>query len=480
MALQNMYTQQGSFEDLYGAASGGTADGGMGALDIGFGDFANSIGQDFNSMREWTGGASAYNQELGGDGGWSYNMPGLQQMFNGYTFGARPTEGGGQLLDAMKGGQVVSTHRAGSDDNWFDKVGPYLPLLVGTAGLAAGAMGGAAAGGAGASGGAMSMGDAIAASAAAEGGAAAGAGAMGGGTAAGGLAGSAGGLAEMGAAGLFDPAIGQAAGAASAGGAGAGAAGATNIVGGALPMATPAPWAVTPGVGAGMTPAMGASMGAPMGAELSASLAGAGAAGGGTLGAMALEQPQMMTAGNYSDAAAGYGEPMSGIETSIFDGALGMGFSPEVANVMTNFGGPMMDNPVMDNLRRLKEMLGKPLGGSKLTGGDLLRGGMAANNYRQNSKNLRNQQNSLQSMFGPNSAYSQQLRQQLERRDAAAGRRSQYGPREVELQAQLAKMASGVAPAINQIGQQRMQQRGALTNTAGLLLDKGLGGMFGG
>jgi hypothetical protein len=147
---------------------------------------------------------------------------------------------------------------------------------------------------------------------------------------------------------------------------------------------------------------------------------------------------------------------------------------------MTNFGGPMMDNPVMDNLRRLKEMLGKPLGGSKLTGGDLLRGGMAANNYRQNSKNLRNQQNSLQSMFGPNSAYSQQLRQQLERRDAAAGRRSQYGPREVELQAQLAKMASGVAPAINQIGQQRMQQRGALTNTAGLLLDKGLGGMFGG
>jgi hypothetical protein len=51
-------------------------------------------------------------------------------------------------------------------------------------------------------------------------------------------------------------------------------------------------------------------------------------------------------------------------------------------------------------------------------------------------------------MYGPNSAYAQQMRQQLERRDAASGRRSQYGPREVELQAKLAEMASKYGPGV--------------------------------
>lgn len=40
--------------------------------------------------------------------------------------------------------------------------------------------------------------------------------------------------------------------------------------------------------------------------------------------------------------------------------------------------------------------------------------------------------------YAPGSAYEQQLRKTLERQDAAAGRRSQYGTREVELQARLA------------------------------------------
>lgn len=52
----------------------------------------------------------------------------------------------------------------------------------------------------------------------------------------------------------------------------------------------------------------------------------------------------------------------------------------------------------------------------------------------------------LESMFGPDSAYAQNMRKQLERRDAAKGRRSQYGPREVELQAKLAELASRAAP----------------------------------
>lgn len=85
--------------------------------------------------------------------------------------------------------------------------------------------------------------------------------------------------------------------------------------------------------------------------------------------------------------------------------------------------------------------------------------GLLASMYasRQNKKALQvPQQNlqSLQNMFGPNSPYAQQLRQQLERKDAAGGRRSQYGPREVELQAALARQNAGIMP---QVAGQQMQ-----------------------
>lgn len=46
----------------------------------------------------------------------------------------------------------------------------------------------------------------------------------------------------------------------------------------------------------------------------------------------------------------------------------------------------------------------------------------------------------LSSIYGPTSQYATELRKQLERRDAAAGRRSQYGPRETELMTKLAEL----------------------------------------
>lgn len=65
-----------------------------------------------------------------------------------------------------------------------------------------------------------------------------------------------------------------------------------------------------------------------------------------------------------------------------------------------------------------------------------------------NSMQANSPQVSLDALYGPNSPYAAQLRQQLERKDAASGRRSQYGPREVELQARLADMYSRAAPGI--------------------------------
>ena len=100
----------------------------------------------------------------------------------------------------------------------------------------------------------------------------------------------------------------------------------------------------------------------------------------------------------------------------------------------------------------------------------------------------------LRSMFTPNSPYAQQLRQTLERKDAAAGRRSQYGPREVQLQAALADKAAGVSDTMgrlatsNQANQaalqkQKLQQRGQTLATimnmgkqSGVF--QGLGDMF--
>jgi hypothetical protein len=96
--------------------------------------------------------------------------------------------------------------------------------------------------------------------------------------------------------------------------------------------------------------------------------------------------------------------------------------------------------------------------------------GTLAGLYQANksSKDARNASNGvtgavnqqLADMFGPNSAYAQQLRQQLERRDAASGRRSQYGAREVELQAKLAEMQSRSMPGI--MNAMTQQQQAAL------------------
>jgi hypothetical protein len=421
MALQDMYSWTGGindYTDMYGGLASANN----------FKDFAGD--QGFNINDYYTAGGG--NMEHGNFQDAQMNSS-LGDMFKqqGWSFGNRELPDERIFMDAMKDGNVQNSYLTRHAQSFMDKIGPYAPLLVLAAGAAAGAgAGGAAAGGAeagaaGAGGGAMSMGDAIAASASAEG--------------AGGLGGMAGGL-------------------------------------GSMPMMTPA---ATPGPLAESLMASGLPMSTPApGMGLAAEVGlGTGAAGAGGMGLSGMEEP--MSAANYSDAAAGYGEGMTGAETGLFDGMLGMGFSPQMANSVTNFASPIMNNPVMDEIRKLRQMMGKPVVGN-LTGGDLLKGGMALNNYRQNSKNLKAQQNGLQGMFGQNSPYAQQLQQQLERRDAASGRRSQYGPRSVELQAQLAKMAAGLAGPINQISQQRQQQRGALTNTAGYMLDKGLGGLFGG
>jgi hypothetical protein len=99
-------------------------------------------------------------------------------------------------------------------------------------------------------------------------------------------------------------------------------------------------------------------------------------------------------------------------------------------------------------------------GGDGMTLGDGLGGLASLYGYSQANKTANDQANSLSGMYGQDSPYAQVLRQTMERKDAAGGRRSQYGPREVQLQAALAHLASGNANAIANIRNGQNQMRG--------------------
>jgi len=88
------------------------------------------------------------------------------------------------------------------------------------------------------------------------------------------------------------------------------------------------------------------------------------------------------------------------------------------------------------NWGNLAALAGKGLGAYQAMSG----ANQVASNAANTNAQLQQSMQGLSSMYSPQGAYAQQLRQELARRDAKSGRNSQYGPREVELQAALAKM----------------------------------------
>lgn len=82
--------------------------------------------------------------------------------------------------------------------------------------------------------------------------------------------------------------------------------------------------------------------------------------------------------------------------------------------------------------------------------------------YQQNktANQLGGLAGNLASLYTQDSPYAQMLRQQLARQDAARGRRSQYGGREVELQAKLAALNSQNAPELARLQTSQMNLRG--------------------
>lgn len=169
-------------------------------------------------------------------------------------------------------------------------------------------------------------------------------------------------------------------------------------------------------------------------------------------------------------------------------GLAAKGAKGDNAAVGKGFGG-MLGGMVGSSLGPLGSMVGGALGGlagqtlggvtanqgmvgmsgmqgQDNTGGSMLgdvAGGLAGLYMGNRAKGQYNQAlNSLNDIYSPNGVYAQQLRQQLERRDAAAGRRSQYGPREAQL---MATLADRQAQTMSSSGYANlMQQRGNTQN----------------
>lgn len=191
------------------------------------------------------------------------------------------------------------------------------------------------------------------------------------------------------------------------------------------------------------------------------------------------------------DAFAQQGQPSpywNAQEQGGYGGNFGGGETPTGNAYMPDYsGGQTASNtPSGNQSNPAQDMMSKILGfsngnaGNSPKFGDMAGSLLGMYNAYQQKKKYGQLAESLSSMYGPNSPYAQQLQQQLMRRDAAAGRRSQYGPREVELQARLADVNSRMAPTLQSLyGAQGQQGNALLNNGLRFGQQSGLTGMLG-
>ncbi len=140
---------------------------------------------------------------------------------------------------------------------------------------------------------------------------------------------------------------------------------------------------------------------------------------------------------------------------SIVGGAI----NPALAGVGGMVGGEMAANAAANAERTIGPAQNIPQTSGSTDFGAIGAGlGQIWNRYGA-AKEYKNQGQQLQDLYGPNSAYSQQLQQSLLRQDAARGRRSQFGTRNVELQARLADLASRNAPQLQSLTKSKVDEK---------------------
>jgi len=139
--------------------------------------------------------------------------------------------------------------------------------------------------------------------------------------------------------------------------------------------------------------------------------------------------------------------------------AIGGAINPALAGVGGMVGGEMASGAAANAERTMGPAQNIPQTSSSTDFGAIGAGlGQIWNRYGA-AKEYKNQGQQLQDLYGPNSAYSQQLQQSLLRQDAARGRRSQFGTRNVELQARLADLASRNAPQLQNLTKARIDEK---------------------
>lgn len=244
------------------------------------------------------------------------------------------------------------------------------------------------------------------------------------------------------------------------------------LPGAGLALAAPTAGATGTGLFAGGLGGWGAGAGALGGLSSMYDMAGAGG-GGGAIGDYSLTSaPNFSSSGGAGLNAGDFtlGDGWQGVFDNLSSPTISdygaLEFSPAATGgFLDSIGGNLGDSlsngattgTLLDQIRKRLSQGGQRETSPNLsrTLMDILRTGAGVRNANRgldDSKgildgldaNIR----SLQDMFGPNSAFAQQMRQTLERKDAAAGRRSQYGPREVELQGALAREHSRIAPSL--------------------------------
>lgn len=204
------------------------------------------------------------------------------------------------------------------------------------------------------------------------------------------------------------------------------------------------------------------------------------------------------TAGKNAATAAQSDDPTAAGKAAVntgFSTVMGMMGMPAVGlglqgiNALSEMGIIGAPNTNADGSPAPAGTVGSSAAGNSagIGGSDLLTGLAGLYGYNQANKNINEQVGSLQGLFSQEGPYAQQLRQRLARTDAAGGRRSQYGNREVQLQAELAKLAAGNAPQIGNLraSQDQMRAQGlaqliSMMNRSGATdaIGSGLKGLF--
>ena len=208
-----------------------------------------------------------------------------------------------------------------------------------------------------------------------------------------------------------------------------------------------------------------------------------------TLGSLAGFGPQINAANTALHGFNDPGKTAGGLFGNIVQSGLLAGLGPVGmgANLVSNLSGYNLGNLMANGQGNSQGAYsqaqpgGQPAnsGGNRNDSGasfslsDLVSGLGGGAAYLMGGLNSGKIANNLTGMYSQNSPYAQQMKKELLRRDAASGRGSQYGAREVELQAKLAAMANQSAKSQLEARQQQMNDYGHIAQGIG-----GLGKLY--